>query len=330
MATCREFEAPEDEVSQKKEKLKAREKSVKILVTGLTGTGKSTLINAMMGNIVACAEFGPKPVTSKPIEVHKGEYEEIRIKVYDTAGFGDSTISEKKILKNISTKTPRRGFDLILITIRMDSRMNKAVQQMLSTMGKLVDAEMWKRTVVVLTFANGFLMQVRENDCSDGNKEYEYDQMERIKAEIKETFLEFAHISDTEIAQNIPFVVAGGLRNRNLPKDDDWLVTLWDTSVLQCRGEARNFLKCLRIKRLVMELRIILKGFMKNLQDKNKGSGEVAEDRDDNAEIEDKEESKDEEEEIKDKEEDEEEESKDEEETDNFASDILKKVGYEH
>ena len=97
---------------KKSAKLKKRRHHVKILVMGLTGTGKSSLINAMMGDIVAKAQAGANPVQTE-IEYHKGVHDGIRVKMYDTPGFGDESLSEKKILKKILKNAPKKGYDLI-------------------------------------------------------------------------------------------------------------------------------------------------------------------------------------------------------------------------
>ena len=242
-----------EEVVRRSMTLKERKYHVKILVMGLTGAGKSSLINAMMGQIVAKVQPGPMSCQAD-IECHKGEHDGIKIKIYDTAGFGESTISEKKIIKNISESTPRKGFDLIIIAIKMTERLTTNATQMLSSLGKLLDEQMWKRTIVVLTFANVLVTQLEEGyqDYSEDGLKKEF---ERQTEQFKTLFSDHTKI-DKNIADSIPFILVGSFKRRELPTDADWLVTLWTQSILQCRTEVQPFLRRLSIQRLINDLRL--------------------------------------------------------------------------
>ena len=241
------------EVVRRSMTLKERKYHVKILVMGLTGAGKSSLINAMMGQIVANVQPGPMSCQAE-VDCHKGEHDGIKIKIYDTAGFGDSTIPEKKIIKNISESTPRKGFDLIIIAIKMTERLATNTAQMLSSLGKLLDEQMWKRTIVVLTFANMVVTQLEEGyqDYSEAGLKVEFERQTR---QFRTLFSNHTKI-DKKIADSIPFILVGGFKRRKLPTDDDWLVTLWDHSIIRCRTEVKPFLKRLRIQRLINDLRL--------------------------------------------------------------------------
>ena len=256
----------------KMKRLKERENSVKILVLGLTGVGKSTLVNAMMGDTVAKCKAGAK-ACSTGIECHKGEHEGIRIKVYDTAGFGENDMSERKILKNIAENTPRKGYDLILIAIKMDNRLDADnAKKMLSSLGRLMDPEMWKRTIVVLTFANFFVFQL-ENGYQDYTEEAMKLQVERETEEFRRVFKEHTG-KDWELVSQIPFVLAGSMKQRKLPTDDDWIVTLWDQSILRCRLEVKPFLKRIRFQRLFVDLRLMIRNIFPISSDSEKDSTE--------------------------------------------------------
>uniref|UniRef100_A0A1X7V3F4 AIG1-type G domain-containing protein n=1 Tax=Amphimedon queenslandica TaxID=400682 RepID=A0A1X7V3F4_AMPQE len=262
-----------DEVVSQSKRLKERENSVNILVLGLTGAGKSTLVNAMMGDIVAVSQAGARACSSG-IECHKGEHEGIRIKIYDTAGFGESDMSERKILKNIAENTPRKGYDLILIAIRMDSRLADNAKKMLSSLGRLMDPEMWKRSIVVLTFANFLVVQLKNGYL--GKKDQEKltkFQVERKEEEYKEVFQEHTG-KDWGLVNEIPFVLAGSLMERELPTDDDWLVTLWDHSILRCRTEVQPFLKRIRFQRLFVDLRVMVRNIFPITSDSERDSTE--------------------------------------------------------
>lgn len=252
-----------EEVVRRSMTLKERKYHVKILVMGLTGAGKSSLINAMMGNIVAKVQPGPKSCQEE-VECHKGERDGIKIKIYDTAGFGDSTIPEKRIIKNISESTPRKGFDLIIIAIKMTERLTTNATKMLSSLGKLLDEEMWKRTIVVLTFANMLVTQLEE-----GYQDYSEDgltiEIDKQTEQFRTLFSDHTKI-DKNIADSIPFILVGSFKRRKLPTDDDWLVTLWDHSIIRCRTEVKPFLKRLSFQRLINDLRLKVHSFFSRVK----------------------------------------------------------------
>ncbi|XP_019862611.1 PREDICTED: uncharacterized protein LOC105316479 isoform X2 [Amphimedon queenslandica] len=242
----------DDKFGKKATKLKRRKHHVKILVMGLTGTGKSSLVNSMMGDIVTVAQAGANPVQTET-QYHKGEHDGIRVKIYDTPGFGDGALSEKKVLKNISKKAPKKGYDLILITLRMDNRFDANIK-MLSRLVQFMDQGKWERTIIVLTFANLFVTQLNNNP----SKQYTEDEIKEELQEQNKLFKErFQQHMKKEV--DIPFVLAGGVEDRKLPTDDDWLVTLWEQSVLRCRTKAKPFLKRLGIFRLINQLRLKIK-----------------------------------------------------------------------
>ena len=240
----------EEEVKEIQEailKLSQRDEPVNILVTGPTGAGKSTLINAMMGGAVAKVSHGAGSVQSE-VEVHEGEYEGIQLKVYDTTGFSDTRgKSGDSIVKEIAESNK---FDLILICVRMDDRANEGVRKMFRVLGENLRQEMWERSIIVLTFANSFL-QLRSIKKSPKNK------ADIIKDEI-EDFKGHVHgfLSPTlrkETIDEIPFCIAGDDDDeRKLPTTDDWLEDLWNECIKRSSEDAGNFLKLIANYRIML------------------------------------------------------------------------------
>jgi GTP-binding protein EngB required for normal cell division len=71
-----------------------------IMVAGITGTGKSTLINAVFGSSIAATGKG-KPVTS---EMRQYEDKNIPIRIWDTVGLELDSEKTKESIKNIKEK----------------------------------------------------------------------------------------------------------------------------------------------------------------------------------------------------------------------------------
>ena len=144
--------------------LRGKGEPVNILVIGSTGHGKSTLINNLMRKTMAVAGHGASSVTDKT-EEYEGEFEGVKIRVYDTIGFGDTEgKSGQSIIKEIADTN---RFDLVLICVRMDCRASDDVRNMFTVLAKKLNKEMWKRSVIVLTFYNMFLQLGTVEDSGD-------------------------------------------------------------------------------------------------------------------------------------------------------------------
>uniref|UniRef100_A0A1X7TYS3 AIG1-type G domain-containing protein n=1 Tax=Amphimedon queenslandica TaxID=400682 RepID=A0A1X7TYS3_AMPQE len=245
-ASIQDFnESQEWKTEAAKKRLSQREEPVNMLVIGPTGAGKSTLINALLGNTVAKVGHGAASVQSG-VEVHEGKHEGIQLRVYDTTGFSDTRgKSGNSIVREIAQSNK---FDLILICIRMDSRADEKVKDMFAVLAANIKKEMWDRSVIVLTFANAFL-QLK-------NIRKEPNQADIIRSEIKyfkghiQGF--FSSTLKNEAIDEIPFCIAGDDDELKLPTTHDWIKNLWNQCVRRSSEDARSFLQSLAKFRMTL------------------------------------------------------------------------------
>uniref|UniRef100_A0A1X7VQH9 AIG1-type G domain-containing protein n=1 Tax=Amphimedon queenslandica TaxID=400682 RepID=A0A1X7VQH9_AMPQE len=240
------FESLSQETRAKIEEMRDRNETINILVIGPTGSGKSTIVNSLMGEYVTQVEHGAESVQSETIE-YEGEVKGIQIKVYDTIGFGDTRgKSGKHIVREIAKKNK---FDLILICLKFDSRASSDVKDMFKTLKKEISKEMWERSVIILTFTNIFLQLESVKKLTDEEKEANIlGKIDTFQGKISD-FLS-GKVTESTL-RNIPFRIAGNFGETNLPTTENWLKALWESCISRCSERSRPLLKFYSTQRLL-------------------------------------------------------------------------------
>ena len=131
------------------------DKSFSVLVTGKSGVGKSSLVNALLGSEIA--EVGRAPQsTTKEVTCYVTEIEGVSVTVIDSPGLQDGTGDESKYLEQLKIRCSKT--DLNLYCIRMDlTCLDKSERKTIGLLTDLFKEQFWERTVFVLTFANTVL-----------------------------------------------------------------------------------------------------------------------------------------------------------------------------
>lgn len=203
-----------------------------ILVTGKTGTGKSALINGLVGEQVAREGAGLKGVT-REVEEFKFEKNGIPFSVFDSPGLQDAKVDDADTLKQISDRlVDKCGAEVDLLiyclnmtTIRIDNTDVLAIKHL--THG--FSAKLWKNAVFVLTFANDVKIQ---DEASFKERLAEFESV--IKEYVREQIRQLKE--DGNLVDTIPVVPAGywcaTSRKPNpweLPDRKDWFNVFWVT-----------------------------------------------------------------------------------------------------
>jgi GTP-binding protein EngB required for normal cell division len=205
-----------------------REKTFRIMACGVTGHGKSTLLNGVVGRQTFKQGHGTTSETSE-VKEYREHHENSSIVILDTPGFNDTKNDEKKYLKEIRAKCKK--VDTLLYCVSMaECRITQATKtQLSSTVSKLKKAlskKIWKSCVVALTFANQALS--RFEDDSDVNIRVEFNLIvDEWKSEIQKIF----RTANIDNYKEIPIVTAGKANKPKLLPDDEkpWLSILWTT-----------------------------------------------------------------------------------------------------
>ena len=186
----------------------AKERPLRVLVCGLGGVGKSTLVNRLLqlkDNEKWAEEGRSGGATTSVVSKHERTTERgIKVCLFDTPGFDDVDMSNEKIVAMMETETEKK-LDMVFYCISLDgpARVQRSDIEAMRIMTQAFTSEVWKRTVVVLTFAN-----VLETKAANA-KAYE-ETISRVREKVQQVLRNNAHVSE-EIVSQVPIVTAGHL-----------------------------------------------------------------------------------------------------------------------
>lgn len=187
--------------------------SIRILVIGKTGVGKSTLVNALVGAKVAKTGDTLMGVTEK-IGVHKKTKNGIHIHVCDTPGM--ATIGTDNSDTLYSALQECKDFDLLLFCMRMtDYRFDDYNVREMQLITKVFGGDIWKKGMIILTHAND--MHIKEKEDFKF-KLHEWQFVVRNQVVHHKIF-------DPAVVK-IPIVPAGFMEEE-LPDRSSWISELW-------------------------------------------------------------------------------------------------------
>lgn len=209
------------------------QESVKrILVIGPVDSGKLSVIEALFGS-TSLTKLKERDAASQ-VEIYEINS---KIRVYKPIGFGNiEGKSHHDIIKEIAGLNT---FHLVLICVRLDHCLDDNVKSMFSILRKKGTDEIWKRSIVVLTRANTFLKLDSINELpNDKLFEKMSDEIKKFKDNIYD-FIRKPVASDLEM----PFCVAGSIKEKNLPTTVDWIDQLRKACLNRFNGDACHLIR---------------------------------------------------------------------------------------
>lgn len=238
-----------------------------VVVAGITGAGKSSLINALCGAVPKDA-YDPDDIKrparvgtsldSEPMnlkdgyvaqsttwEGEDGETRTYTIRVWDSQGLEDGTGLEGSYLRRLK-ESCKDQIDVLLYCI--DVSKAKAIAADIVRGMKLITEELgsdvWKHSIVVLTFANTLAENIKEEVGGNGDEESTHEirrvflsRIDNWQNKVRQALVE-AGVPD-EIAHGIPIEPAGCDTSPHLPDRIHWLGYLWLLFVCYAQDEAR-------------------------------------------------------------------------------------------
>ena len=212
--------------------------NLRICVIGRTGTGKSALVNSMVGNTDAHAEEGDTASrVTAVVAMYEKSIENCTISIYDSPGLDDDQTITDQYLKDIEEKCGE--VDLNLYCVKMNDKMNPSeidtIKKFSCAFGK---NEFWRKTLFVLTFANEIVLPKQK--LSSMLLQHFRDRLTEWKKLLQKALTDKAGITK-EAAANVPVIPAGYYDKLSLPaaKCDNWLIKLRTQCFDQIKDMAR-------------------------------------------------------------------------------------------
>ena len=133
--------------------------SINVLLTGKTGVGKSSIINAILGQPLAKEGKALGGVT-RDVTCHEAIVNGVRFQIWDSPGLQDITEDDGTITTRIeeTLRTNCRHLHLLLYCIRMDrDRVEVSELNAIKQLSKIFTTKIWDTAVFALTYANRVL-----------------------------------------------------------------------------------------------------------------------------------------------------------------------------
>ena len=229
-------------------------KEISILIIGKTGTGKSTLVNGLVGEEVAEVQLGLTTAgVTKEVKSYHRVIDEVDVKIFDSPGLQDGSSQEDAYLNAL--KKECCNVYLIIFAIRMsDNRFvpNNPDAIAMVKFTKKFGPSIWNRTIVAITCANSaeILNPQVKKMSPDKKKEFFQSYVEDYKKVIHRTLINDAHVPE-EIATKVKVVPTGYEDEAKLMDGTLWFSNFW----LECftsipTSEGRMAMLKLNAKRL--------------------------------------------------------------------------------
>ena len=198
----------------------------RIMVTGLGGTGKSSLVKRLfeLEESVAEERCGGGTATTLSVQCHHHQLKNgNQLILFDTPGFDDPEIGEHRIIADMKLKTD--GYvDLLLYCISLEkkgARVTLGDTRVISLLTRVFGSALWKKAILVVTFAN--------KACKRHNMERYNKLVETIHENLCTELQRKAHVPQNIASRELPFVTAGYNSRIIQPHEkEDWVQRLHD------------------------------------------------------------------------------------------------------
>lgn len=220
--------------------------SITIACVGKLGTGKSALINGIVGRKIAqegsSAFTETAAITLFEEAIQIDEKREVRIKIWDTPGLGDGfNCNEEEYVKKLAICVAQS--DLLLYCLDMRRRMERSDIEEMQRLTKYAGVDVWRNAVFVLTFANKVVPEDEEEDTS----KYFQAVLKSWEDAIHRVLTEKVQLPG-DIADEVSIIPTGYMKH-SPPDRQEWFTPFWKTAFAKTKSSAQPTLLQINIDR---------------------------------------------------------------------------------
>ena len=233
----------------------SRESSIKMVIVGQTGAGKSSLANFLTasGAIESCSTASCT-TTSEKITNRVGRDEII---VWDTPDFtmSDRASTTRYLSELKKTRIGKEECDVLLYAIDMRkicfSAKNDGNIEVMKKLSETFNHTIWKNAVIILTYANILIKTIEDQNPQDGVKKCYDEKLDTWKKKVCNLLT--SSVVPEEIAQDVKIVPAGFRTRSHLtiePERPSWVSDLWFSILHAAKSNAKPVIMRILMNRI--------------------------------------------------------------------------------
>ena len=211
--------------------------SVNVFVAGKTGTGKTTLVNGLVGREVSPEGDTLDPGSTTTVCDYLCKFEDILVKVFDTPGLQAGHGHDEEYLRSMIRRW--NNIDLFVYCIQMKIRFVDENSDILSMrqLSESLGYGIWKNSLIILTFANDIVAFGKAKGIA--LEDFFEVKLKSWKEKLHTVLHEQVGVPK-EIVDDIAVVPAGQLKRLQLlPNGECWMSRLWLKALAACSSRAQ-------------------------------------------------------------------------------------------
>lgn len=189
---------------------------LKVIVFGRDRTGKSALVNSLLGQGFA-EESDPQSSRCSVRAYGRTLDTQLSVVIFDTPSLGAIDRKTDDILDEVATKT-QGSADLVVFCIDMRGRLNRGDVDCMNQIAQKYGKCIWERGIVVLTFGNEFVQPHGAGDYMEKWTEMKSTIQKLLHKEVGLSF---------KIVNSIPVLPVGYKNDPILHDKENWNIRFW-------------------------------------------------------------------------------------------------------